>query len=352
MHHVLLLAGDGIGPEIIAQGKKILDLFPELIRYEEGLIGGAAIDAGVGAYPEDTATRAKQADAVLLGAVGGEKWNTLPLAERPESGLLKIRKDLGLYANLRPLTIWPSLSDLSPLKKENLEDVDLVVVRELTSDLYFGQPRQRLAHEAWNTMRYTTEEIERIAHVAFQIAQKRPRKKVCSIDKANVLETMGLWRDTVSTVHAEYPDVELTHMYVDNAAMQLIKNPSQFDVLLTPNMFGDILSDEASVLAGSLGLLPSASFGDKHSLFEPIHGSAPDIAGQDKANPIGLLCSIAMMFDLTFKRPDLMHLLQESIQMTLNQGLCTADLVQAQETSTTTTAFGDAVVENLKKILL
>ena len=304
MHKVLLLAGDGIGPEIMEQGKKILGIFKDIISYEEESIGGIAIDKFGTPYPKSTAKKAMQANAVLLGAVGGPKWDNLPLSERPEKGLLAIRKDLGLYANLRPLDVWLPLINFSPLKKELLENVSFVIVRELTGDLYFGEPRGMDQTHAWNTMTYSAEEIRRVAHVAFRLAQKRNRR-VCSIDKANVLETMVLWRNIVNEVHRSYPDVTLSHMYVDNAAMQIIRRPSEFDVMLTPNMFGDILSDESAVLSGSLGLLPSASLGDKHGLYEPIHGSAPDIAGRGIANPIGLILSIAMMFELSCARPDL-----------------------------------------------
>lgn len=346
MYNILLLAGDGIGPEIMEQGKKILNFFKNRVSYEEAFIGGSAIDKWGMPYPKLTAEKAIQADAVLLGAVGGPKWDTLPLADRPEKGLLAIRKDLGLYANLRPLDIWPSLVDFSPLKKELLPDVSFVIVRELTGDLYFGEPRGMSQAHAWNTMTYTEDEICRVAHVAFRLAQKRHRK-VCSIDKANVLETMVLWRNVVEEIHKSYPDVELSHMYVDNAAMQIIRRPAAFDVMLTPNMFGDILSDEAAVLSGSLGLLPSASLGDKHGLYEPIHGSAPDIAGRGVANPIGLILSIAMMFEHSCQQFDLSAVIRNAVAKVLKDGYRTQDIYSENMTLISTDEMGDKIVNSL-----
>lgn len=348
MHKILLLAGDGIGPEIMEQGKKILDVFKDIISYEEELIGGAAIDKFGMPYPKLTAEKAIKTNAVLLGAVGGPKWDSLPLSDRPEKGLLAIRKDLGLYANLRPLDIWPSLIDFSPLKKELLANVSFVIVRELTGDLYFGDPRGITQTHAWNTMTYTREEIYRVAHTAFQLAQQRNRK-VCSIDKANVLEAMVLWRNIVSEVHKSYPDVTLTHMYVDNAAMQIIRRPSEFDVMLTPNMFGDILSDESAVLSGSLGLLPSASLGEKHGLYEPIHGSAPDIAGCGIANPIGLILSIAMMFELSFGRPDLAVRIKQAVGNVMTNGYRTQDIYSENMNLVSTDEMGNQIMNNLTK---
>lgn len=350
MHKILLLAGDGIGPEIMEQGKKILSFFKELVNYEEAWIGGAAIDLFGMPYPKLTAEKAKKANAVLLGAVGGPKWDALPLSERPEKGLLAIRKDLGLYANLRPLDIWPSLIDFSPLKNPLLENVSFVIVRELTGDLYFGEPRGISQTHAWNTMTYTREEIARVAHTAFQLAQKRNRK-LCSIDKANVLETMVLWRNVVNEVHTGYPDVTLTHMYVDNAAMQIIRRPSEFDVILTPNMFGDILSDEAAVLSGSLGMLPSASLGEKHGLYEPIHGSAPDIAGRGIANPIGLILSIAMMFELSFARPDLAAKIKQAVGNVLTNGYRTQDIYSENMNLVSTDEMGNQIMSNFTKLV-
>ena len=342
MQSILLLAGDGIGPEIMVQAKKVLDKFKSTVSYEEGLLGGCAIEAEGTPYPAATAEKAKRTKAVLLGAVGGPKWDHLPLAERPEKGLLAIRKDLGLYANLRPLDIWPPLVDFSPLKPAALKDVSFVIMRELTGDLYFGTPRGRENGRAWNTMTYTEEEVRRIAHSGFQLAQKR-RKKLCSIDKANVLEVMVMWREIVSEVHKDYPDVELSHMYVDNASMQIIRRPSEFDVMLTPNMFGDILSDEAAVLAGSLGLLPSASLGKEHGLYEPIHGSAPDIAGKGLANPIGLILSIAMMMELSLDAPAAAESIRQAVSQTLQDGYRTPDIYSDGMTKLSTDEMGSKI---------
>ncbi len=350
MHKILLLPGDGIGPEIMEQGKKILGVFNDIVSYEEAFIGGAAIDKFGMPYPTLTAEKALKANAVLLGAVGGPIWDALPLSERPEKGLLAIRKDLGLYANLRPLDIWPSLIDFSPLKKELLENVSFVIVRELTGDLYFGEPRGITQTHAWNTMIYTRKEIARVAHIAFQLAQKRNRK-ICSIDKANVLETMVLWRNIVNEVHKSYPDVTLQHMYVDNAAMQIIRRPAEFDVMLTSNMFGDILSDESAVLSGSLGLLPSASLGDKQALYEPIHGSAPDIAGRGIANPIGLILSIAMMFELSFRRPDLAAGIKQAVGNVLTNGYRTQDIYSENMNLISTDEMGNQIMNNLTRVL-
>ncbi len=346
MPKILLLAGDGIGPEIMEQAKKILKCFKNFISYEEGYIGGIAIDKYGTPFPDETQKKALNADAVILGAVGGPQWDNLPLAQRPEKGLLAIRKTLGLYANLRPLDIWTPLVNFSPLKAELLKNVSFVMVRELTGDLYFGDPRGNKDGKAWNTMIYTEEEIRRIAHVGFKLAQKR-RKKLCSIDKANVLETMVLWRNIVTEVHKSYPDVALSHMYVDNAAMQIIRRPSEFDVMLTPNMFGDILSDEAAVLSGSLGLLPSASLGEKHGLYEPIHGSAPDIAGQHIANPIGLILSIAMMLELSCNRPDLADKLKKAVNQVLVEGYRTQDIYSAGSTLVSTDVMGSIIASRI-----
>lgn len=346
MHKVLLLAGDGIGPEIMNQGKKILARFKEFLSFEEGLIGGAAIDHFGSPYPQQTSEKAMRADAVLLGAVGGPKWDSLPLAERPEKGLLAIRKDLGLYANLRPLDIWPPLVHFSPLKEKLLKNVSIMVIRELTGDVYFGEPRGLTATRGWNTMVYTDNEVRRIAHMAFEIARKR-RSKVCSVDKANVLESMVLWRKIVEEVHASYPDVELQHMYVDNAAMQLVCRPSTFDVMLTPNMFGDIISDEAAVLSGSLGLLPSACIGKDYSLYEPIHGSAPDIADRGIANPIGLILSAAMMFDFSLQRKDLADQIKQAVGKVLENGFRTQDIFSEGMKLVSTDEMGDRIVQAL-----
>ncbi|MGQ0527044.1 MAG: 3-isopropylmalate dehydrogenase [Alphaproteobacteria bacterium] len=348
MHKVLLLPGDGIGPEIMEQGKKLLALFRDFITYEEADIGGIAIDRHGTPYPDKTARLAEGADAVLLSAVGGPKWEALPLATRPETGLLALRKSLNVYANIRPLEIWAELAEFSPLKSEIMEGASFAIVRELTGDLYFGEPRgmtqEKGERRAWNTMTYSESEIRRVAHMAFGMARNR-RKKLCSVDKANVLETMVLWREIVTEVHKDYPDVALQHMYVDNAAMQIIRQPADFDVILTPNMFGDILSDEAAVLAGSLGLLPSASLGGRCGLYEPIHGSAPDIARQGKANPIGLILSIAMMMEFTFGKKELAKAVHKAVGAVLQEGFRTPDIHASGMTKCSTDEMGSRVCQ-------
>lgn len=351
MRKILLLPGDGIGPEIMEQAKKVLACFPDTFEYEEGYIGGAAIDKFGSPFPEITLQQSMKADAVLLGAVGGPKWDFLPSGSRPENGLLAIRKALGLYANIRPLDIWKQLLDLSPLKPSYLKDVSFVVVRELTGDLYFGTPRgfqgEKGSRTAFNTMIYSEEEIKRIAHTGFKLARSR-KKRLCSIDKSNVLETMVLWREIVEEVHLEYKDVALSHMYVDNAAMQIIKRPSDFDVILTPNMFGDILSDEAAVLSGSLGLLPSASMGSKHALYEPIHGSAPDIAGMGIANPIGMILSVAMMLEISCNYGSLAEKIRLAIASVLEAGLRTKDIWSEGHVLATTEEISNKIVESIR----
>lgn len=354
MPNLLIVAGDGIGPEIMEEAKRILKALEGEISFTitEKLIGGAAIDACDMPFPHDTEEASKTADAVLLGAVGGPKWDALSLAQRPEKGLLGIRKSMGLYANLRPLKLWPQLIDFSPLRPERLKDVSFVIVRELTGDVYFGEPRgyreENGVRCAFNTMVYHEDEVRRIARVGFDLARKRS-KKVCSVDKSNVLETMRFWRQIVEDVHAtEYKDIELSHLYVDNASMQLISRPSYFDVMLTPNMFGDILSDEAAVLSGSLGLLPSASIGGKSALYEPIHGSAPDIAGQGLANPIGMILSAAMMLDISFGRRDLADRIESAVGNVLNQGLRTGDIMSEGMTKVSTSEMGRAIEKALR----
>jgi len=353
MHKILLLPGDGIGPEIVTQAVKVMDALNGAcpLEYENALLGGIAIDKAGSPFPEETKKKAMEADAVLLGAVGGPKWDSLSMKERPEAGLLGIRKALQLYANLRPLDVWKQLESFSPLKPALIEKVSFVVVRELTGDLYFGTPRgiegEPGKREGFNTMRYSEDEIVRIAHTAFKLARKR-LKKLCSIDKANVLETMALWRQVVTEVHKEsYQDIELSHMYVDNASMQLIRRPSDFDVLLTPNMFGDILSDEASALSGSLGLSPSASLGGKNALYEPIHGSAPDIAGKGIANPIGTILSVAMMYELSFNAPELGQRIRQAVSRTLDAGFRTADIWTEGTNKIGTDDMGDRIVSLL-----
>ncbi|MEW5879453.1 MAG: 3-isopropylmalate dehydrogenase [Pseudomonadota bacterium] len=352
---VAVLAGDGIGPEIVAEALKVLDRLARdglKFEFEHALVGGAAVDAHGDPLPAATLETARRADAVLFGAVGGPKYDALPRAQRPEQGLLRLRKSLGLFANLRPAVIYPELAAASTLKPEVVAGLDLLIVRELTGDIYFGQPRgiRRLDNgerEGFDTMRYSESEIRRIAHVAFRAARKRQRR-LCSVDKANVLETTQLWREVVTEVGREYPDVELTHMYVDNAAMQLLRNPRQFDVIVTGNMFGDILSDEASMLTGSIGMLPSASLdADGKGLYEPIHGSAPDIAGKGVANPLATILSAAMMLRYSFEQEAAARRIEAAVSKVLAQGLRTADIALPGEASVGTRQMGDAVVSAL-----
>jgi len=328
-YKIALIKGDGIGPEIIEEAVKVLDAVSYAegfeLKYEEYLLGGAAIDATDDPAPKETLEGVKQADAVLFGAIGGEKWDNLPREKRPESGLLKLRKEMEVFANIRPVTVYNELVNASTLKPSVVQGVDLVVVRELIGGIYFGQPKGNDGNKAFNTMAYTKPEIERVARVAFDIAMKRS-KRVCSVDKANVLDVSQLWRDTVEEVAKEYPEVTLSHMYVDNAAMQLIRDPKQFDVILTGNIFGDILSDEASMLSGSIGLLPSASIGEKFGLYEPIHGSAPDIAGQGIANPIATIASAAMMLSYALNEETAAQRIDQAIKQTLSDGYRTQDL--------------------------
>ena len=351
---IAVLAGDGIGPEIVAQAVQVLEaLRSDGLKFElePGLLGGCAVDATGEPFPQATLKLVTTADAVLLGAVGGPQYDTLPRAQRPERGLLAIRKALNLFANLRPAVLYPELANASTLKPEVVVGLDILIVRELTGDIYFGEPRgiewrdgQRVG---FNTMIYSEAEIRRIAHVAFQAARKRSRR-LCSVDKMNVLECTQLWREVVVETAAEYPDVELTHMLVDNAAMQLVRNPRQFDVMLTGNMFGDILSDEASMLTGSIGMLPSASLDDKNKgLYEPIHGSAPDIAGKDVANPLATILSVAMMLRYTFNQELAAARIEEAVKKVLAQGYRTGDIYESGMKKVGTAGMGDAVVANL-----
>ncbi|MGH8800171.1 MAG: 3-isopropylmalate dehydrogenase [Casimicrobiaceae bacterium] len=349
---IAVLPGDGIGVEIVAQAVRILERLRADgldIALETAPIGGAAYDAAGQPLPDATLELARRADAILLGAVGGPRYDTLPRALRPEQGILAIRKALGLFANLRPATLYPELAAASSLKPEVVAGLDLMIVRELTGDVYFGQPRGRRRNaageaEGFDTMIYNEAEIRRIAHVAFRIARTR-RGKLCSIDKANVLDTSILWREVVTEVGAGYPDVELSHMYVDNAAMQLVRNPGQFDVIVTGNLFGDILSDEASMLAGSIGMLASASLdASNKGLYEPIHGSAPDIAGQDRANPLATILSLALMFRHTFGRTDIAERVEAAVRQVLAQGLRTRDIARPNERAVGTRAMGDGVL--------
>ena len=349
-YKITLLPGDGIGPEVIAEAVKVLDAVASKhgfsLEYSEQKAGGAAIDAYNDPMPDAVVEACKASDAVLLGAVGGPKWDHLTGALRPESGLLKIRKELGAFANLRPVTVPESLAENSPLRPEAVAGLDLFTVRELTGGIYFGQPVGEEGEgdekKAWNTMVYSVGEIKRVARVAFEWARKR-RNKVLSVDKANVLAVSRLWRDTVKALHeAEYPDVELDHMYIDNAAMQMVINPRQFDVILTGNIFGDILSDASATLGGSLGLLPSASVGGPVGLFEPVHGSAPDIAGQGKANPLATILSAAMMLD-TLDEGDAANAIRKGVEAVLDQGYRTGDLWREGNTLASTTEMGDLV---------
>jgi len=352
---IAVLQGDGIGPEIIGQAVKVLDKLIEQgldARYEYGLLGGSAYDAHGSPYPEATQTLCRKADAVLLGAVGGPQYDSLERSVRPERGLLAIRKDLNLFANLRPAILYPELANASTLKPEVVSGLDILIVRELTGDIYFGEPRgirtlENGEKEGYNTMKYSESEIRRIAKVAFEAAQKRG-KKLCSVDKANVLETTEFWKQIFTEVAAEYSDVELTHMYVDNAAMQLVKAPKQFDVIATGNIFGDILSDQASMLTGSIGMLPSASLNDTgKGLYEPSHGSAPDIAGQNKANPLATILSLAMLLRYSLNDEARATQVEQAVQKVLQQGLRTGDIFEQGTTLVSCSDMGDAVIANL-----
>jgi len=335
-YQITLLAGDGIGPEIMAVTVKVLEAIAPRFNlefdFQEALLGGAAIEATGNPLPEETLAICRQSDAVLLAAIGGYKWDNLPRQQRPETGLLGLRSGLKLFANLRPATIFPQLIDASSLKREIVEGVDIMVVRELTGGIYFGQPKGIFTTETGekrgvNTMAYTESEIDRIAKIGFETARKR-RGKLCSVDKANVLDVSQLWRDRVTLMASQYPDVELSHLYVDNAAMQLVRAPKQFDTIVTGNLFGDILSDAAAMLTGSIGMLPSASLGsDKPGLFEPVHGSAPDIAGQDKANPLAQVLSAAMMLRYGLDQPSAADSLEKAVLAVLDQGYRTGDIM-------------------------
>lgn len=355
---ILILPGDGIGPEVTAEAAKIIQWFNQNTSHHfeliYGLIGGASIDHSGVPLDDECLIMAKKADSILLGAVGGPQWDGIANPHKPEKGLLKIRQELELFANLRPVTYFPTLAESSPLKREYIEGLNLMIVRELTGDLYFGEPRGIISIEddevGVNTMRYSKTEIERIAIIAFELAKQR-KGKVCSIDKANVLETSLLWRNTVQQIRdSSYPEASLSHMYVDNAAMQLIRQPKQFDVMLTSNLFGDILSDEASMLTGSLGMLPSASLGVHYSLYEPIHGSAPDIAGQNKANPLATILSVAMMFHYSFRLAHEAHMLENAVSNVLQCGFYTNDMMISGGTLVSTAEMGDRVIEQLDKM--
>ncbi len=357
---IAVLPGDGIGPEIVAQAVKVLEALRSdglKIELEYAHIGGAGYDDAGDPLPDATLKLVQQSDAVLLGAVGGYQYDKLARPLRPEQGLLRIRKGLNLFANLRPVLLYPELANASSLRPEIVSGLDIMILRELTGDIYFGQPRgiRKLDNgerQGFDTMLYSESEIRRVAHVGFQIAMKRAglngRGKMCSVDKANVLDTSMLWREVVTEVAQEYPAVALSHMYVDNAAMQLVRAPRQFDVILTGNIFGDILSDEASMLTGSIGMLPSASLdANNKGLYEPCHGSAPDIAGKNIANPLATILSVAMMMRYTFTREDIAQRIENAVRKTLQRGLRTADIAEAGKEKIGTDAMGDAVVASL-----
>jgi 3-isopropylmalate dehydrogenase len=352
---IAVLPGDGIGPEIVAEAVKVLACLREdfglAIETEQAAIGGAGYDAAGDPLPEATLSLAKQADAVLLGAVGGYKYDTLPRDKRPERGLLRIRKELNLFANLRPALLYPQLAAASSLKPEVVAGLDIMIVRELTGDIYFGQPRgieERGGERVgFNTMVYSESEVRRVAQVAFEIALKRG-KKLCSVEKANVLECSELWKEVVIEVGKDYPQVALSHMYVDNAAMQLVRDPKQFDVIVTGNIFGDILSDEASMLTGSIGMLPSASLDSANKgMYEPIHGSAPDIAGKGVANPLATILSVAMLLRYTLNESALAERVEKAVSKVLDQGLRTGDIYTGGMRKVGTVEMGDAVVAAL-----
>ena len=354
---IAILPGDGIGTEIVAQAVRVLQALDLRFEMETALVGGAAYDAHGHPLPEATLNLARQADAVLFGAVGDWKYDKLERQYRPEQAILGLRKNLGLFANFRPAICYEQLVGASSLKPELIAGLDILIVRELTGDIYFGQPRGRRtavdgafagAEEAFDTMRYTRPEIERIAHVAFKAARQR-NKRVTSVDKANVLETFQFWKDVVTEVGQQYPDVALDHMYVDNAAMQLVRAPKKFDVVVTGNMFGDILSDEAAMLTGSIGMLPSASLNDRQQgLYEPSHGSAPDIAGQGVANPLATILSAAMMLRYSLGQPEAADRIEAAVKSVLAQGLRTPDIHAPGTTKVGTVAMGDAVVKALR----
>ncbi len=356
-HQIVILPGDGIGPEVVREGLKILSAVVEKFGFsfdlEEGTIGGAAIDKFGEPLPQSSLELAIKADAVVLGAVGGPKWEGLDYEIRPERALLGLRDKLELYANLRPAKVFSTLVDASSLKKEIIENTNIMIVRELVGGIYFGKPKgvEKLEdgnEKGINTLVYTTPEIKRIAKIAFEVASKR-KKKVLSVDKANVLESTELWRKVVTEVHADYQDIELSHMYVDNCAMQLIKDPKQFDVIVTTNMFGDILSDEAAMLTGSIGMLPSASLGGNNGMYEPIHGSAPDIAGQNIANPIATIMSIAMMFKYSFGLDEASELIESAVEKILQNGFRTKDIMDNCGKLVGTKEMGDLILKEIEE---
>jgi len=361
---VLVLAGDGIGPEIMHQTLRVVEFFDRrhIASFEitEGLVGGAALDEAGVPLTDETLAEAMASDAVLFGAVGGAKWDTLPFELRPERGILRLRKEMDLFANLRPAVVFDALADASSLKREVVEGLDVMIVRELTGGIYFGEPRgvETLpdgTRRGINTEVYTEAEIERVSRVAFDLARKR-QARACEVDKANVMESGGLWREVAQRVRdADYPDVELSFMYADNCAMQLVRNPKQFDVIVTSNLFGDLLSDCAAMLTGSLGMLPSASLGAadangrRHALYEPVHGSAPDIAGKDMANPLACILSFAMMLRYSFDMTEEADLVEDAVRRALASGVRTSDIVQPNTGRVSTRVMGDTVLRELDK---
>ncbi len=354
---VAVLEGDGIGPEVVASAIRVLKRLGELsgldFLFEKALIGGSAIDHGGTPLPQETVELCLKSDAVLLGAVGGPKWDNLPTEKRPEKGLLGIRKALDLYANLRPAKVYEPLISSSPLKEEVARGTDFIVVRELTGDVYYGEPRGIFVENGKrvgiNTMRYTEEEIRRVVRKSFEIARQR-RKKLTSVDKSNVLEVSGLWRAVVEEEAKNYPDVELEHLYVDNCAMQIVRRPSSFDVIVTGNIFGDILSDEAAVITGSLGMLPSASLGEKYALYEPVHGSAPDIAGKGLANPIATILSASMMLRYSFGLKKEADLIDRAVELVLERGYRTPDIYSEGCIKVGTEAMTDAIIKAMEEL--
>ncbi|MBI4510299.1 MAG: 3-isopropylmalate dehydrogenase [Deltaproteobacteria bacterium] len=353
--NVLVLGGDGIGPEVAEQAVAVLQAVTEEfgigLNLEEAAIGGVSIDQNGVPVTRQAIDLARSSDAVLLGAVGGAKWDSLPSHRRPERGFLELRDGLSVFANLRPTKLFPMLADASPLRPERARSVDFVIVRELLGDVYFGNPRgvwdECESRKGVNTMVYTEGEIRRIGRTAFEMARRRG-KKLASVDKANVLEVQALWRDVISELGSEYPDVTLNHLYVDACAMQLVLDPRRFDVIVTGNLFGDILSDEAAALAGSIGLLPSASIGGSSSLYEPIHGSAPDLVGTGKANPVGAILSVAMLLEYTLGRPDLARVVEQAVESVLDQGLRTADIAGTGAKWVSGSEMGAAIVQQVR----
>ena len=344
---ITTLPGDGIGPEVMDVALAVLDLvgseYGLNFEIKSELAGGASLDQFNEPITESALQSCLESDAVLLGAVGGPKWDNFHQEKKPEKGLLKLREVLGLFSNLRPAKIFAPLADASSLKKDVIVGSDVMVVRELTGGIYFGEPRGHDKHEGFNTLRYKKYEVERIAKVAFELARKR-NGHVTSVDKANVLDSSQFWRNVVHQVHQDYQDIPLSDMYVDNAAMQLVRDPKQFDVIVTQNLFGDILSDITAMITGSLGMLPSASIGEKHAMYEPVHGTAPEIAGQNKANPIAMICSVAMMMEITLNQPEASHRLNNAIESVLENGIRTIDIASSDSTIVTTDGMRDEII--------